>query len=291
MEINHSLQELITEDTPILEIKKDSNITPQKKYSVLGFSHKFYIHYMYYQNFEWYYFKQEEKNDETKYLYYLLDELMGSYLAQFIELPTISFQIAKRDSFLGLVSKNFRGKECDYYFFDQLPIAQLLEFSTSFINIEMLKSLCIDNINVDKLVDCISKLLALDLHMLQMDRSRVNLQFQINRDTKFLGLSPIYDFSNYADKWQYSTSFNIFNPIITLTYNNIPILCKKYPLFLEYLSMLVTKTMSSTWNQICEDYHFNQNCFAYFQTKEHYQLKDENQKKLFRDIQARKISI
>ena len=284
MEIIHFLRELITEDTPILELKKDPTITLQQKYSVLGFSHEFYPYYMYYQNFEWYYFKQEEKNDEIKYPYYLLDELMGSYLAQFIGLSTISFQIAKRDSFVGLASKNFREKECDYYFFDQLPIAQLLEFSTSFINIEMFKSSCIDNINVDKLVDCIFKLLALDLYMLQMDRSRVNLQFQINRDT-------IYDFSNCADKWQYSTSFNIFNPIITLTYNNIPILCKKYPQFLECLSMLVTKTMSSTWNQICEDYHFNQDCFAYFKAKEHYQLKDENQKKLLRDIQARKISI
>ena len=77
------LQELITEDTSILELKKDPNITPQQKYSVLGLSDNIYIHYMYYQNLEWYYFKQEEKDfkqeeksDGVKYPFYLLDELM-----------------------------------------------------------------------------------------------------------------------------------------------------------------------------------------------------------------------
>ena len=206
------LQELITEDTSILELKKDPNITPQQKYSVLGLSDNIYIHYMYYQNLEWYYFKQEEKDfkqeeksDGVKYPFYLLDELMGSYLAHFIELPTISFQVAKTDTFLGLASRNFRKEKYDYYFFDQLPVKGLLEFSTTFINIEVLKSLCINSINIDKLTDHIMKLLALDLYMLQMDRSVVNLQFQIDRDTRFFDLAPIYDFSNCADRWKYST--------------------------------------------------------------------------------------
>lgn len=89
--------------------------------------------------------------------------------------------------------------------------------------------------------------------------------------------------------------FTIWNPIISLNCNNISILCKIYPQVLEYFSILLEKTMSAAWNQICEDYHFNQNCYAYERTKEYYQLKDENQKKLFKvyleDVQTKKISI
>ncbi len=209
------LQNLITDETPILELKNDVSISKQKKYQVLGLSPgsltNRYIERMYYQNLKWFYYKKEEK--KYGYPFYILDELMGSYLAKAIELPAVSFYIAKTKDSIGIASENFRTEQFDYYFIQQLPINGLLENRFNLTNLEILKSLCIDSNNENQLQEHILKLLALDLYMLQKDRGYVNLQFQIERATQYLDISLAYDFSNCVDEAD-STSILIKNPIV-----------------------------------------------------------------------------
>lgn len=279
------LQKLITDETPILELKNDASISDRQKYQVLGLSSGIlvqkYITYMYYQNLKWFFFKKEEK--KYGYPFYLLDELMGSYLAQSIALPAVSFQIAKTKASIGIASENFRKEGFDYYYFQQLPVKGLLENRFNLVNLDVLKTLCVDSVNSDQLENHVLKLLALDLYMLQKDRGYVNLQFQLDRITQYLDLVLAYDFSNCTDKADFA-SVTIKNPIVVLNCNTIQLLIKKYPKFSEYLLCLLNQTMSATWNQICEDYHFNQDCYAYEQAKEYYEIKEEKQKELLREF-------
>lgn len=280
------LWELITEETPVLNFKNDSSFSDEQKYQVLGLSSggkvREYISHMYYQNMKWYYFKKEEKN--YGYSFYLLDELMGSYLAKSIALPAISFQIARVKGCIGLASENFREQNYDYYFMQQLPIG-CIDKGRSFhpTTIDILKSLCANSINVQQFEKHILKLLALDLYMLQKDRGNVNLQYQISRTTKYFDLAPIYDFSNCVGK-EDAASVTIPNPILSLNYHTITSLIKKYPLFSECLFHLLEQTMHKAWNQICEDFHFNQDCDAYKQAKDYYETKDQNQRQLLKEF-------
>ena len=150
-------------------------------------------------------------------------------------------------------------------------------------NLTSIKSLCIDSANENQLEEHILKLLAVDLYMLQKDRGNVNLQYQINRTTTHFDLALIYDFSTCVNKGS-AASITIPNPVLTLNYDTIVSLIKKYPQFSQYLYCLLDQTMSKTWDQICEDYHFNQDCFAYEQAKEHYEIKDRNQRQLLKEF-------
>ncbi len=279
------LQKLITDETPILELKNDVSISRQQKYQVLGLPSSSltnrYIERMYYQNLKWFYFKSEESR--YGYPFSILDELMGSYLAKIIELPAVSFVVAKTKDSIGIASENFRMESSDYYFIQQLPVKTLLENRFNLASLDILKSLCIDPINAVQLEEHILKLLALDLYMLQKDRGDTNLQFQINHATQYLDLSAVYDFSNCIEEAELA-SVMIRNPIVVLNYNTIRLLIKKYPKFTKYIESLQNQTMCSTWDQICGDYHFNLNCFAYNQAKNHYEIKDQKQKGLFKEL-------
>lgn len=277
------IRELITEDTPILNLPKNS-ISISDKYSELGFlsSHKkamFYVDMMYFLNNDWYYFKVEES---YFYQFYLIDELMGSYLARFINLDAVSYSVAKVDDCIGLASQNFKKDRFDYYFSEELS----LNSSCDFTNIYILKSFCKDDNNAQELVDSILKLFALDIYMLQNDRCYLNLQFQINRMNHAFSLSPIYDFSNCLGGVR-KERMRLPNVVLPLNDTTIPMLCRYFPKFSEYLNMLLGKKMSVTWDQICEDYHFNQDCFAYERVKSHYQIKEEKQKELLKEYLTR----
>lgn len=278
------IRKLITKNTPILKLPKDS-IPLSDKYSELGFlsSHKnarFYAEMMYFLNNDWYYFKVEEV--QFLYPFYLIDELMGSYLSKFINLDAVSYSVASIDDYVGLVSQNFKKDGFDYYFPKELS----LDSARDITNISILKSLCTDDNNAQELIQSILKLFALDIYMLQKDRSSLNLQFQTNKMNHVFSLAPIYDFSNCSSSVG-KEGIHVPNVILTIDDTTIPMLCRDYPKFSEYLNMLLEQKMSVTWDQICQDYYFNQDCFAYVQIKDHYQIKEEKQKEFLKKYLTR----
>lgn len=278
------IRKLITEDTPILKLPKDST-SISDKYSELGFlssrrSAIIYASMMYFFNNAWYYFKVEE--DKVYYPFYLIDELMGSYLARFINLDAVSYSVASIDGCLGLASRNFKKDGFDYYFSRELS----LDSPRDFTNIHILESLCIDDNNAQALIQSILKLFALDIYMLQTDRCCSNLQFQVSKINQAFSLAPLYDFSNCSSSVK-KEKIIVPNVILSLNDTTIPMLCRNYPRFSEYLSILLEHKMSVTWDQICQDYHFNQDCFAYIQIKDYYQIKEEKQKEFLKKYLTR----
>ena len=278
------LEKLITEKTPILQLHNDSHISYEDKLKALGCvsarEHD-YMEYMYYMTSIWYYFKPDTEN--YGYPFAIIDELMGSYLANQKGMPAVAFQIAQVENQIGLASINFHIPGFQYYYCSQIPLFNLFQQSSSIDNKEKLEQPCPADQTKEELITQMLKMIALDLYMLQKDRCLINLQIEIDSNSKHVAFAPLHDFSNCNDCVG-PDGLYLKNPVVTLTYATIRALLKKYPEFREYVSFFLGQKMSDTWNQICQDYHLNQDCYTYENILEHYKIKEEKQKIFINDL-------
>lgn len=269
------LEELITNQTNILNLS-DKYITENKKNSIIdimpNLARKYYSK-MYYKNGIWYYFKKDI--EYGFYPFTISEELIGTYLANILDLETVKYEIAKTKNNYGIASQNFKTTDNNYYTFYDLVDIEIND------NIDILK-LLITKENYQILLDQILKLLALDTYMLQQDRCNINLQFKQNIKTKELQLAPIYDYANCNSnvKDTYITKNVLFN----VTEGNINELVERYPKYKEYISILLSHSLKQIWEQICIDYKLNMDCFTYDRVKDYYELKEENQKRYLKKI-------
>lgn len=296
MNMTKFLESFITDQTPVLLLSTNDDISNKEKSHILDLESclsQIYIRKMYYQNLKWYYFKED--SDNYGYPFYMIDELMGSYLAKKRNLPTVSYQIAQADvsikntlkSTYGIASANFKKTQYNYCLLSQLQDGYFLGGDMS--NIPFLKNCCVSEENTERLLNHLFQLFALDIYMIQRDRSNVNLQFQIDKETGDFDIAPLYDFSNCSSKIESGQLMGIKNIIVDLTYLNILSIGRKYPEFKEELLFWLDQNIMDTWKQICEDYHFNQNCSAYERVQDYYKIKEESTKKyikqMIKDIQ------
>lgn len=283
------LKNLITENTPITRLSNEHSMTKENKKDVLGSSdvdlekQDDYMKMMYFMNNSWYYFKEEEEN--LGYPFYLMDELMGSFLAQKMSMKAVSYFLARiKNKKIGLASKNFKQEGFRYYFgkyyYDIYEKNTNLSYAPFRVeNIENLKLLCVDEENKEILIKHILEMLALDVYMLQKDRNSANLQFEERETTKYIDLATLYDFSNCIPKIDEKSGLDLQGVILRITDRNIQILIKRYHYFANFLSSLLETKMSTTWEEICKFYHFNQNCEAYKEVYNYYKTKEESQKR------------
>lgn len=272
------LEKLITEKTKILELN-NNYFSKNEKLRVLDINYKNnnkYIKKMYYLNDYWYYFK----TSNSMYPFSLFNELIGTYLSKLLNIKSVTYDIAFANNTYGITSRNFKSNKYDYYFLSNLPIDYLEK--GHLCNIQLLRNLCIDEENYKNILNSILKLLAIDLYMLQSDRGIVNLQFEINKETKYFDLAPIYDFSNCMFKQ--IKNINIPNPIINLNSSTLAIIMSEYPNFKEYLEILLDNKMSNIWNYISIDYSFNMESMEYDRIHDYYEIKEENVKKYIKQI-------
>lgn len=286
-----SLNELITDATPVITLKNDSHISSTEKEKVLGniraslSKKEQYLKMMYFMNGYWYYFKKEGENDG--YPMCLFDELMGKYLSKSISLNALDLIIAKNKKGIGLASKNFKDDNYTYYFgdyFHKIGEQQYkIHFGLDISNIDYLSILCPTTDNALKLVDDFQRLLAVDTYMLQTDRSAANIQFAVNNQTQETNLATIYDFSNCLKAVSGGGLF-LKNRIVTIDELCIPKMAKEYPDYIAYLSFLIEQGFLPIWDKICDDYYFNKDTESYEQVKSYYQTKEETHNKYLNEL-------
>lgn len=290
------IKELITEETPILNLKNDRSTTTQEKETVFGkinagrLKKEEYLKMMYLMNNSWYYLKKE--SDNGAYPFYLINELIGSYLVKSRGLKSLTHLIAKTKKGIGLASLNFKKEGYDYYFGDYFQ-RQYEKITGEYHDLAVdrianLNILCPNQGNASKLIDDFLNMLAIDIYMLQTDRSPANIQFGINRETKETELATIYDFSN-CSKDISSDGIYLKNCIISLFDLSINLLAKKYPEFRDYLFFLIEQGFVNVWNTICDDYHFNKNNEAYESVLYYFQTKEEKQKEYLYNLIGKKV--
>lgn len=283
------LKNLITENTPIIKLSNDYSVSKEEKKEILGTNNvdlekqDDYMKMMYFMNNSWYYFKEEEEN--LGYPFYLMDELMGSFLAHKMNMKVVSYFLARvKNKKIGLASKNFKQSGFHYYFgkqyYDIYENYTNLSYAPFRVeNIENLKLLCVSDENRKILTKHILEMLALDVYMLQKDRKSANLQFEERETTKYIDLAPLYDFSNCIPKIEEKSGLELQGVILRITDRNIKTLIKQYPYFANFLSSLLETKMSTTWEEICEFYQFNQNCTAFEEVYNYYKTKEESQRR------------
>lgn len=279
------LTKLITKKTPIIELKTSDDIPKQTKYNVIDIDASLainYLKYIYKYKNKWVYFKQDDSN--KYYPFSMIDELMGSYLARKMNLPTVKYKIARVNKNYGLASANFKKSEYNYYTIDQL--IENYFFNSGIKNIEALLEYTISEENKEMFLKHLFTLFAIDIYMIQADRGMPNIQYQINKQSGNFDIAKVYDYSNCLDKIDSEQKY-LYNSLITFNERNIKTLLNKYSEFIEALNLCLEKNMVEIWEQICIDYYFNQNCSVYEKIKQYYEVKDKNQKNYIKQLLIR----
>ncbi len=287
------LKALITDQTPIIDLHNDSRVSNKEKIKIMGkmsinrSSQKRYFQMMYYMNDTWYFFKKDENRKD--YPFHLTNELIGSYIVKSRGLKPCPPLVAKTKNGLGLATINFKKEGYDYHFGDyfqcQYEIKTGLPRDASIDNFARLRYICSNSSNTDKLIDELLNLTAIDLYMFQIDRGKYNLQFVVNKQTKEVSLSNIYDFSNCLNEMNVDSNEIFLKTCILNIYDEtLPQLFKTYPEIIEYLYFLIDQGYIAIWNTICDDYHFNKDTQAYDEIATYYQAKEENQKKKIHEL-------
>lgn len=273
---------LVTNETPYIELKDALIEKINEKRNIIGdFSSKKYISYLsmlYKKDNKWYFFKE----DLETIPYGLINELLGSYISKKINLPVVSYNVAKVEDKIGIASINFKDDNHNYYYSDNLPIYVDL-YTITPQNIDTLQVMCMDEKNRDIFLIHLLKLLSLDLYMMQKDRHRHNIQFSQNIETGFFDIAPLYDFANCGDKIDVN-NFLIPNPIMELYSNNIKILIREYPEFYDILKQVVNIDMTSEIEKICLDYKLNKDSSVYQRLIDYYEIKQNNQRKCIQKV-------
>lgn len=274
------LTELITDETNILDLSHSTIISNEEKKKILDLRCtskemvNVYIKSLYYNNLVWYYFKKDYDNYE--YPFHMIDELLGMFLCKKRELTTLDYKISKVDETYGLASENFKTDKYNYHTFNSL-IGGPLDGDKSY-NIDLLKLICVDDKNEEKLLKHMFELFAIDIIMLQKDRCGVNLQFQIDKQTNELDLAPIYDFSNCYKKINKESKkiWNLKNVIYDLNEINIKKLLEQYPMFKEELDFYLEQNLLKVWDEICKYYNLNQDCSENERVKDYLEIKQKS---------------
>lgn len=197
-----------------------------------------------YINNKWYYFKSINE------LPTLINELLGVIIAKEINLPTIEYQLAKKEykgfNLYGLISPSFIDHDKTYYKANQLS-KSIKDNNQS--NLKAIKKLCKNDSNYNELINDLYKLSLLDFYTNQLDRVADNITFV--KDNNGLHLSKIYDYSitfdtlddipnydHYVAKNNIYTYYNKDN-------NRLEYICGNYLFSLTYPSDETIKIFSN----------------------------------------------
>jgi len=281
------LEELVTNETPILNLDHASVLSLDERIKILENSVHLQtrihdIDRIYKVNERYYLYKENDpiaKNLDC-YPYGVIDEMMGSYLCKERKLATVDFEIASLKSKIGLALKDDKDPKFEYF---DAPALHLFSYPTTLMNLAILCSLCADEANKNQLLTHFLKLVSIDLYMIQHDRTSPNLIFQKNRETGTFDFAPIMEFSNCGKKIV-SDDFFLPNVIINLNRENVQLLLQHYPKFYTIMNETIQYSMYDLVKQIASDYALNQNCLTYRKMMDYYQEKEKDQREYFSKI-------
>ena len=163
----------------------------------------------------------------------LINELLGSYLSQKINLDAVDNRIAIDDNYnLYALSRIFYERNNRYF--------KVYEFGYNtyyMYDYKIKKDNILDSIQESYsklLLDELLKMIALDLKMMQSDRNASNIIFKITKHG--YQLSKVYDFGE-AYTGKFGSYFNPFI-ILFLNKNSLKKLIRQYPNIGEYIEKL-----------------------------------------------------
>lgn len=272
------IKNLILPETSPIYFNKKNLQNPKRIAKILNINYQIVKTWnnWFYINNKWYYYKnflQYQNSDE-----HFLNELIGEFLATFLGLNTINYQIGctlncEKEMEYGLLSENFRQKRKKYI----VPTDLYLEVNcTQLNNLINLKHYCKSNEMYKKLLLQLLKMITLDIYMNQQDRTKNNFLFE--KEKNGIILAPLYDYeksltitSSTTDSPQYSSC--IFG-IDMSNYNELV----KYPELQNLLQIITTLDINDILDIISNKYKIK---IPILQRKKYTEI-TEKRKKLIR---------
>ena len=201
-----AIKDLITNDTKILELTKEIH-DPKfvaKKVGIAKDVCEFWNNWYLYDG-KWYFFKNFTCEKYTSSDVKFLNELIGEFLGNYLNVDTIHYEVASLSGEYGLASESFIKPHNKYLFFRDIG---LFNNCVNLDNLREIRRKCKNDENYKELVSDILKLTAIDLYMGQADRSIGNFQFR--KDKNGFHLAPIYDFEeSFNDVYKSHYSSNL----------------------------------------------------------------------------------
>ena len=196
------IDNLILSGTPVINFSEFPMSDPRKLSRILKIDHRIIERWNNWVNIDgiWYYYKNfpNYSNPSANFL----NELIGEFLANYIELETVNYNIGCMNLFggeknYGLLSRSFRKKEFKYITPYDVGVSP---HQISLYNLENIRYLCKNDENYKKLVSQLLKMIALDIYMNQNDRTVNNFLFKKKNGN--LELAPLYDYERafFVDK-------------------------------------------------------------------------------------------
>lgn len=260
-----AIKNLITNKTKIIELKNKACTCND-----IGIANDVFCFWNNWYKFhdKWYYFKKimDEKYFSSELR--ILNELIGEYLAKYLDIDTIHYDLAKLNNNYGLASENFIKKGSKYCFLNDISVPYN-SYNTR--NILLLHRECKNFDNYQKLVSEIFKQVAIDIYMNQTDRSYSNLQFRITNGE--LHLAPLYDFEeSFRDPFNDEYRSNLLG----LSIDDI----KDYHELTDILNRLLELNIINVIDKISEE----KNIIISSQNKEYYKGFVEDRKMLLKSV-------
>ena len=246
------IKNLILPETSPIYFNKKNLQNPKRIAKILNINYQIVKTWnnWFYINNKWYYYKnflQYQNSDE-----HFLNELIGEFLATFLGLNTINYQI-------GCTLNLYLEANC-----------------TQLNNLINLKHYCKSNEMYKKLLLQLLKMIALDIYMNQQDRTKNNFLFE--KEKNGIILAPLYDYeksltitSSTTDSPQYSSC--IFG-IDMSNYNELV----KYPELQNLLQIITTLDINDILDIISNKYKIK---IPILQRKKYTEI-TEKRKKLIR---------
>ncbi len=225
----------------------------------------------------YYYYKDVTLNS-------LINELIGSYLAQKLGLDTVDYKIGIMNNKFYVLSKIFYQTGFQYYdcksYFRKSSFDNITTFQTFLSFFYLSEFEIIRRLNSTELLESILKLIALDLKMGQFDRHNKNL-FLKKDSNGIVDLAPQFDYGGSYHKK--GIPFKIYdNPLITIRKNKLSLqnFSKQYPNFVKYICILYNISMDNILNDL------EQNNLLIFEQKEKsfYLEQDKENNKILKKI-------
>ena len=231
---------ILNEAQNIVDISNSQSIFNMQDLPSSGVNYIDYKKNWYKYQDNWYYFKELITEDEVT------SELLGSYLAKYIDLPTVTYQIAKLNDTYGLISPDL-GKDKNVFqnfFFWKKRYTNFYEF---LINIYQ---------DFDPILTLqFFKIALLNIYTNQKDFNTGSLLFAKEEDN--LKLLGILDFEKAMITRKCELYFPIKehnNRFFSRQLEDIPLILKKFPEFKEEINKFMALDIRWVLKKIEQDY-------------------------------------
>lgn len=262
---------IFNEKTKFLELnsKVDFSLEVAKTINIDEETFRTYSHWYLY-NEEFYYYKKSYNE------YEMLNHLICAKVAEFFNLLTVQFQLAKAEDSVGLASKNFRVANCDYvsagfFSYNMDAIFALQEYESRFSK---------GNNLADKMISDILKLIAFHIYTSLDDLIKDNIIFKETKNSFSLDHLSDYDYAFECEKGIKEIQYG--SPICGFTIPSVDFdkILLKYPFFADYLKLFLDINMDDILKSVVKEHGLSLNKLYL----DHYKEQDEIKKEFIRGL-------